>query len=137
MVLILFLAADVKKSSAGELDDLAQDFTFNIGPSPKNLNLLGASKDFFLDGNTAVFATAGFSNMYLGGGVIYYSNGYRNDGLVYSAALGLLPDITAHATAGFQLKVERNHYVTAGVGLRTTAGKSVDGALVLAYEYKY
>jgi hypothetical protein len=137
IVFFLLFAADVKISSADELDDLVQDITFNLGPSPTNMNLVGVSKDFFLDGNTAVFATAGFSNMYLGGGIIYYTNGYRKDGLVYSAALGLLPEITAHATAGFQLKVERKHFATAGVGIKTTAGGSVGGTLVLAYEYKF
>jgi len=144
MVLFLFLTTDVGISSAGELNDaknqlngLKENITFNLGPSPKNLNLAGVSSDVFLDDKTAVFATAGFSNMYLGGGVIYYTHGYRKDGLVYTAALGLLPDVTAHATAGYQVKVERKHFATAGIGIKTTAGSSVGGTLVLAYEYKY
>ena len=144
MVLFLLLAVEVQIATAGELNDaknqlndLTENITFNLGPSLKNLNLAGVSSDVFLDDKTAVFATAGFSHMYLGGGVIYYTHGYRKDGLVYSAALGLLPEVTAHATAGYQIKVERKHYATAGVGLQTTAGSSVGGTLVLAYEYKY
>lgn len=144
MVFFLLLTADVKKSSANELNDIKNEFrefkdgvTLNIGPSPKNLNFVGISKDYFLDRNTAVFGTIGYDNMYLGAGVIYYTNGFRNDGLVFSSAIGFLPDITAHATAGYQLKIERKHYGTAGLGVRTTAGTSVDATFVLAYEYKF
>lgn len=109
-------------------------WTFHAGiGSPKAWNYAGLTREYLLDDHTSYYVTGGLGTALIGVGMAYYGK-REDDGLVATATVGV---VDLQATLGYQLRLGKHDYITAGGTYGLLFMQCYCWLPVLSYEHRY
>ncbi len=112
----------------------AEIWTLHAGlGSPKAWNYFGLTKEYLLDEHSSYFVTGGLGTALIGVGLAYYGDREGN-GLVATTTVGV---VDLQATLGYQYKLGKHDYLTAGATYGMLFMQCYCWLPVVSYEHRY